>query len=1276
MQEQSVFIEALEKQDPAERTAYLDRACAGDPYLRQRIERLLARHGQADEFLDAPGPAAAALHLGPPHNEGPGGLIGPYKLLEQIGEGGFGLVFMAEQQRPVRRKVALKLIKPGMDTRQVIARFEAERQALALMDHPHIARVLDAGATDAGLPFFVMELVRGIAITDFADQNSLSTRQRLELFVAVCQAVQHAHTKGIIHRDLKPSNVLVTLHDGVPVVKVIDFGIAKALGQQLTDKTLFTAFAQMLGTPLYMSPEQAELSALDVDTRSDVYALGVLLYELLTGTTPFETERLRQASLDEVRRIIREEEPPRPSTRLSTLGPAAATVSARRQSDPRRLGQLFRGELDWIVMRAMEKDRKRRYDSASALASDVERFLHDEPVLACPPSLAYRLGKLGRKNGKLLATTVAMAALLVTVAVVASLAAWRLSEEQAATAQQLDETRKAEEQGKHQLYRSLVAQARANRLSRRPGRRVRSLEILAEATRLARDLGLPENDFLELRNETIACLPLVDLRVARTWEGYPAGTEHVVFDADLERYVRVDWQGHASIRRVADDAEVCRLSDFGDPRQMGPVLSPDGRFLGRQCGPVLKVWRVTNQPAELLLAEPGTGLAFSPDSRRLATGLPDGTIRIYELPSARKIQEWKTAPSPSVLVFHPARPQLAVRHPGRITILDLDTGRKLADFASAAFKWDSLEWHPDGKRLASPGTDRRIHLWHTGTGKPLDRLAGHTNDGILVTINPAGDLLASSSWDGTLHLWEAGTGRELFKTPWDRPGYVCRFSRSGRWLAADVADRQLRLWEVTPARGYQTLVREPPLGKTEHRDLAVSGQGPLLAVGTRAGIGLWELPSGRPLAWLPVGDLGHVGFDPSGALVASGRGGQMRWPIEAVRPAGTLRLGPAQTLPLPWSSNQIVHSRDGRVMASAQFWGALVRHADRAGRLIPIAPQHDVRFVAVSADGRWVATGSHWTTDVFVKVWDASSGRHIADLPVQRGSQVGFSPDNRWLLTTGGGYRLWAVGTWREGAKIGDMGGPHAFGFSPDGKILAVETGSGAIRLIAPDTGREYARLEDPSGDRAWALTFGSDGSQLLAATNDYPAVHAWDLRAIRAELARRGLDWDLPPYPAAQATQPLRLLVDPTDPFKAVREARVENERAWAVVASPTCQPRDAATAVGLAQKAVELAPGEGTYWNTLGVAQYRAGRPKEAIAALTRALDLMHDQRESLNTLFLAMAHWQLGDKNKASQWYARAVRWMEQNRQALESGSRPNEELRRFRAEAEDLIGMKKE
>jgi tetratricopeptide (TPR) repeat protein len=428
--EKELFLSALDL-PPAERAAFLDRACGGNSRLREHVELLLRAHEEASSFLQKPAVGAdATVRVPVVAEEQAGDRIGRYKLLQRIGEGGCGVVYMAEQEEPVRRRVALKVIKLGMDTKEVIARFEAERQALALMDHPNIARVLDAGATDSGRPFFVMELVRGVPITRFCDENNTPTAQRLELFVQVCHAVQHAHQKGIIHRDLKPSNILVTLNDGVAVPKVIDFGIAKATGGRLTDSTLFTAFEQFIGTPAYMSPEQAVMTSLDIDTRSDVYSLGVLLYELLTGRTPFDTAELLKAGLDTMRRHIREVDPPRPSARLSTLqGEALTTTARQRQIAPPKLINLIRGDLDWIVMRCLEKDRARRYETANSVADDIGRHLHNEPVVARPPSATYRLGKMIRRHKLGFAAGAAVAAALVFGL---SLSTWMFFREKAA----------------------------------------------------------------------------------------------------------------------------------------------------------------------------------------------------------------------------------------------------------------------------------------------------------------------------------------------------------------------------------------------------------------------------------------------------------------------------------------------------------------------------------------------------------------------------------------------------------------------------------------------------------------------------------------------------------------------------------------------------------------------------------------------------------------------------------------------------------------------------
>jgi tetratricopeptide (TPR) repeat protein len=482
--EKSIFLEAIDIDSAAERAAFLEKACGGRPGLRDKVEALLQAHDKPQPLLDVQLAGAPTLEPPPEHA---GTVIGPYRLMEQIGEGGMGLVFVAEQREPVRRKVALKVIKPGMDSRAVIARFEAERQALALMDHPHIAKVLDGGATAGGRPYFVMELVEGVPLTEFCNRERLAPRERLGLFLDVCRAVQHAHQKGIIHRDLKPSNVLASRQDPLALhsppgareggmvrgtVKVIDFGVAKALQQRLTEKTLVTGVAQVVGTPLYMSPEQAEPGAADIDTRSDIYALGMLLYELLTGTTPFERERLSQASFDELRRIIREEEPPRPSTRISTLGPAAATLSEQRRTHPRQLGQLLRGELDWVVMKCLEKDPSRRYETADALARDIARYLADEPVEACPPSVTYRLGKFLRKHRRALGTAAAFLSLLVAAGVLVGWQAVRETEaehDREVREARAERDRAVEEAKRGAAVRDALDQVRALREEARKG---------------------------------------------------------------------------------------------------------------------------------------------------------------------------------------------------------------------------------------------------------------------------------------------------------------------------------------------------------------------------------------------------------------------------------------------------------------------------------------------------------------------------------------------------------------------------------------------------------------------------------------------------------------------------------------------------------------------------------------------------------------------------------------------------------------------------------------
>jgi WD40 repeat protein/serine/threonine protein kinase len=1095
----SIFLAAIEEHAPEQWPAFLEQACAGDVFLRGEVEKLLRAQAEMGSFHETPRSALLAAGDDPrgadatPLAEGPGTVIGPYKLLEQIGEGGFGVVFMAEQQQPLRRTVALKVIKPGMDTRQVIARFEAERQALAMMDHQNIARVLDAGATDTGRPYFVMELVRGIPITGFCDDNQLTLTERLELFVAVCQAVQHAHQKGIIHRDLKPSNVLVSLHDGTPLVKVIDFGIAKALGQQrLTDKTLVTGFAQMIGSPLYMSPEQAEMGGQDADTRTDIYALGVLLYKLLTGTTPFDKERLKEASYEEIRRIIREEEPAKPSTRISTLGQAAITVSANRKSEPRRLSQLFRGELDWIVMKALEKDRNRRYETASSFAADVQRYLHDEPVQACPPSAWYRFRKFARRNKAALmtATAVASAVLLAVAGLAAStVLVWRANHG-------LSESLERERQNSY-FQRIALADREwsANNLARVE-------QLLDECPA---DLRGWEWHYLKrLRYKTLSALDHASLVLCVAFN--PTG--QYLASGSRDGIITV-WDAHTA-------GQPLRTFAAGEKMVFGVAFSPDGQRLAAACSDgSVKIWDI--QTDKKLLDWPAHASAvhcvvFSPDGRRLASsccsygweGEPtDGEVKVWDAVAGKEIftLQGHTLGVLGVAFSPDGRRLASAGEDKTVKVWEATTGREMWTSLRHTAPVQAVAFSADGRFLASASGDwsklshGEVKLWDARSGKERFTLGGHIGFVLSVAFSPDGRRLASAGMDKTVKLWDVATGREALTLRGHRHTIqAVAFSRNGCQLASASDDRTVRVWDATP--GNENAGEEPltlrvhpagVLGVAFHPD----GQW-LASVAGEGAVTLWESHTGAQLFTFPDSQgFWSIAFSHDGQCLAGGGNAVQVWDA---------RTG--QKLHR-WSAfnnvaSRVAFSPDSRRLVSAH-WDRTVRVWDAATghEVRPRIQAHDfaIHGLGLSPDGKFVATAS---VDDRVKVWKVATGQPIVTLqplhPVWPAC-VAFRPDGQLLASASadGTIKLWDTRTWKQqGDDLRDpTGGVESLAFSPDGRLLAWGSTDATVKIWDAST-KEIHNLR---GHTSWVegVAFSPDGKRIASASLD-GTIKLWRL--------------------------------------------------------------------------------------------------------------------------------------------------------------------------------------
>jgi eukaryotic-like serine/threonine-protein kinase len=1108
--EEALFTLALAK--PADqRAAWLDRECEGNATLRQRLDALLAAHDQPEAIPTRPAEPVQTIKLEfaeEPPDEAIGRTLGRYKLLESIGEGGCGVVYVADQIEPVRRRVALKVIKLGMDTRAVVARFEAERQALAMMDHPNIAKVLDAGTTEQGRPYFVMELVRGIRITDYCDQNNLSTRERLDLFIKVCQAIQHAHQKGIIHRDIKPSNILVTLNDGVPVPKVIDFGIAKATEGGLTNKTVYTQLNQFIGTPAYMSPEQAEMSGLDIDTRSDIYSLGVLLYELLVGKTPFDARELIESGIDAMRKAIREKEPVRPSTKLATLSGEELTTAAKRRSvETSRLAHQLRGDLDWIVMKCLEKDRRRRYETANGLAFDLKRHLNNEPVLARPPSTAYRFQKAFRRNKLVFAAATAVFVALCLGVIATTLQSVRATrakrEALAAQAQEAIQRQKAVEAQAGET--KLRQQAEAEELAARQRAYASDMRVAQQALG-GNNLG----NALDLLNRQRPGPGQKDLRGWEwryLWQQTRSDALFTLCQESAEIYSLTaspddNWlaiggyhKGGLSIWNLRTGKMLARLAE--NDRRVQAAFSPTEPLLaftstivspsGEQKY-ILRLWNSASQQmaAEFPLDGFCNGLAFSKDGQELLTSTSQG-LTLWRMPDGARLASYSLKHvGLELAITFAASPNLSVAactlSNERIGIIDLHDGKTLWTAEAAKVFVTALAFSPDGKILATAAgfSESDIRLWDVATGKEIGQLEGHGNWVSALVFLADGKRLASCSADQTLRIWDVASRKSLDVMRGHRQE-VWRLAslHNGKMLVSGAKDGTVCFWDTSFTHPRQLHVT---IGENIENWCFVPDDRSVVTLDRLGQLSRWtgsDFQRQEPLLKIRV-NADYKEFSRDGRFLAanSADGTFQIWDVSrgVLRFQGTnmtdyvarahFLTNPNRFVALAWSGNTpILHEWDAATGTEMQSWRGPTAFLGTFS-----LSSDEQSCVAVDTEG-----------EVMLRNLADKSTTNL-DLDVLESSSTSYSSDGK-LFTVASyfGYaRVWDTANWRQKAQVGGfINGAQAVAFSPDSQRLAVASqGKEAVKLFDVESWQNVFTLEG-EGYSSFTMAFSPDGNTI-----------------------------------------------------------------------------------------------------------------------------------------------------------------------------------------------------
>ena len=1082
----------------AERDAFLDRECGGDAALRRRLELLLEAHERPHTALDVPAaavPTAKQVPPGAPNDDAVGQTIGRYKLMEKIGEGGWGVVYVAEQSEPVRRRVALKVIKLGMDTKEVVARFESERQALAMMDHPNIAKVLDGGATEAGRPYFAMELVRGVRITDYCDQNHLSMEARLRLFVQVCHAIQHAHQKGVIHRDIKPSNILVMLADDVPVPKVIDFGIAKAIGDRLTDKTVYTQFAQFIGTPAYTSPEQAGQSGLDVDTRSDIYSLGVLLYELLTGRTPLEHKALAQAGLEEIIRCIREDEPPRPSTRLIRLELIEQTTTAQRRATvPPKLIRSLRSDLDWIVMKSIEKNRTRRYETANELAKDIERHLTHEPTQARPPSTVYRVQKFVGRHKVMVAAVAAVAVALVLGTVVSAWQAFRAKRAETRAEAEAGLARHAEKTAREETHTAQVERQRANEAAQaaRQNLYAANMNLVQQAweqnnvrqvRRLLEDTATyPERGFEWYYWQRQSHQEL------KTLAGHTDMVVCAAFSPDGQQIVTGSFDGTAKVWDVASGSELLTLKGHG-AEVMAVAFSPDGRRIVTGCvDRTAKVWDAASGQEQRTLKGHRAGVwsvAFSPDSLRILTGSMDGTAMVWDAASGHELLTFEGHSSTVWSVgFSPDGQRIVSSDYGTVKVWEAASGRELStsELLGAGIQLEGVS--PGGQRIVIWDGDH-LKVWEAASGKELFTLDGHSAQSA-AWFSLDGRRIVTTSNDQTAKVWDAASGHELLTLKGHgAPIWYVAFSPDGQRIVTTSKDQTAKVWDAASHRG--------PIRLEGHsagiRSVAFSPDGRRVVTGSNDRTAkVWEATGGHGLFALS----GHSdrifsgAFSADGQRIVTGSADQTArvWDASIGKELFALRGHSAEV----WS---VAFAPDGQHVVTGSADGtAKVWAAAKGSQLLTLSGHAaGIRSVAFSPDGQRIVTGS---LDRTAKVWAAAGGKQLLTLN-GHGNQINaaaFSPDGRRILTGSEDQtaKVWDAASGTNLLTLdGHSAGIWAVAFSPDGRRILTGSQDGTTKVWEAASGTKLLTLEG-SAAGIWSVAFSPDGQRIVTGSEDQTA--------------------------------------------------------------------------------------------------------------------------------------------------------------------------------------------